>query len=231
MRCKYCNVEIEGQAVVCPLCHEKLAQDPQSDAQVPTYPPKRLHRHPHTHFTFTNIYLFVSAVLFFIGMTIALVLTPQVQWFWMIALIALHGYLLVRYTILSARSIGMKIFLQACMILILLVAADRIFLPLAEETPTLDWTLEIALPAILGVSTIVMGVLTAVYARRRPSVLMDCILLSSLGFLPLILYATDDLTSPYAAIACAVLSGIAILCCVVFGRKEIAQEFSKRLHI
>ncbi|MEG1536502.1 MAG: hypothetical protein RR416_06000, partial [Clostridia bacterium] len=24
MRCKYCNIEIEGRAKVCPLCHEKL---------------------------------------------------------------------------------------------------------------------------------------------------------------------------------------------------------------
>lgn len=232
MRCKYCNVEVLGEATLCPLCHEKLEADGDASQIAPTYPPKRARKRTrHTHFTFNNVYLFVAAVLFLIGLTVNLMLTPRVQWFWLIGLVALYGFLLIRYTILSAHSIGMKILQQAAMILILVLASYQVFRHVRLDAYPKNLALEIALPSILSVSTLVMGILTAVHARRRPSVLIDCMLLSALGLLPLILYFARVLQTLYGGIVSACVSAITILCCLFFGRHELGEEFRKKFHL
>lgn len=231
MRCKYCKIEIEGQTTVCPLCQEKLRKDEPERQEAPFYPPKvPRNEKKHTHFTFTNVYLVSSVILFFISLAVALTVTPQVQWFWLVALLALYGYVLVRNTVMSSHSIGVRVFLQAFLISALLLSAHRIFEPFNGEQP--NWALEFGLPCVLLISELVMTVLTAVFAKRKPSVLLDCVSISAiLGFIPLILFGAGVISDPLLSAICGAISMISIICCIGFGRRELAEELKKKLHM
>lgn len=233
MRCKYCDVEIKSETAVCPLCQEKLRKtdERQAQEQAPYYPPKNTEKRKiHTHFTFTNVYLVISMILFFVAIPLSLTLTPQYQWFWLVALLALYGYVLVRNTVMSSNSIGVRVFLQAALICALLLSAHRIFKPYPSSQP--NWAIEFALPTVLLISEIVMTVLTAVFAKRQPSVLIDCVVISALvGFIPLILFGVGVIENPLLSSICGGLSAVSIICCVGFGRRELLEEFKKKMHL
>lgn len=231
MRCKYCNVEIGCKTKVCPLCHEKLEDDLHDAENLPVaYPPKNQRKKERRRLSPSSLYLSIAASLFVLCIPINLLTTPEVYWFGIVGILSIYGFVLVRNTVLSNNSIGVKIFWQCVWALIVLLVVNFI---LSRQIPELTgaWVWDYGLPTILLSSTLVVGIYTAIAFRFWNDVIVDAMCVSAVGFLPIILYAFKVVTRPEISITCACVSSVVIIFCGILGRKTLIAEFRKRFHV
>lgn len=230
MRCKYCNIEVGCKAKVCPLCHEKL-ENTDGNAVLPeVYPRKTTKKKDRRRISASSLYLSIAVTIFVLCIPINLLVTPEVYWFGIVGILGVYGFVLVRNTILSNNSIGVKIFWQCIWALIVLIVVNAI---LSRQVPELTgaWVWDYGLPAILLASTLVVGIYTAIAFRFWNDVIVDAICVSATGFIPVILYAFKVVTHPAMSITCACVSSVVIIFCGILGRRSLINEFKKRFHV
>jgi hypothetical protein len=239
MRCKYCNIQIGCKSKICPLCHEKLHIDPNLDLPLEgsediksAYPTKKKEKIPVKKRLLTpgSIYLSIALALFIICVAINLRLTPTIYWFSFVGAVLVYGLILTKHTILSNNSIGIKIFWQAVAILAILIALN--YLLKDQISHYIDnWVWDLGLPVILTVSTLVVGIYTAIAFHKWHSVIIDALAVSALGFIPVILFACKIVQNPVMSIICACLSSVGIIFCGILGRRTLISEFKKKFHV
>lgn len=227
MRCKYCGVEIDDDSGICPLCHE-LAVDDGGETHA-NFPPKtgKIKRRG-SRVNFHNLYLSIAAIAVGVCVALNLTLTPDVYWFTIVMAVLAYGYLTVANTVLSNSSIWIKIFWQIFMIILILWAAQSVLNPLFEERN--NWLLDYAVPIILGISVVALGITAASLINKEPSLLVDNLLISLIGFVPIILYATGVIDEVIPASICAGLCGLSMICFVAFAKDELWAEIVRRFH-
>ncbi|MDE6614348.1 MAG: hypothetical protein K2K24_02450 [Clostridia bacterium] len=239
MRCKYCNVEIGCKSKICPLCHEKLHIDSKVDLpldandELPNaYPPKKREKVPVKKRLLSpaSLYLSIALALFILCVAINLRLTPNIYWFAFVGAVLVYGFILIKHTVLSNNSIGIKIFWQAVAIFVILIALNYLVKDQIVNYIT-NWVWNWGLPAIFIVSTLVVGIYTSVAFHKWHSVIIDALAVSALGFIPIILYACGVVDKPVLSIICACLSSIGIIFCAILGRKTLISEFKKKFHV
>ncbi|MDE7215723.1 MAG: hypothetical protein K2O08_02845 [Clostridia bacterium] len=239
MRCKYCNIEIICKSKICPLCHEKLHLDPKVDLPAEqiedmplAYPAKKREKIPVKKKLLSpaSIYLSIALAIFIICVAINLRLTPTIYWFSFVGAVLVYGLILTKHTILSNNSIGIKIFWQAIAIFAILIALN--YLVKDQISHYIDnWVWDLGLPVILTVSTLVVGIYTAIAFHKWHSVIIDALAVSALGFIPVILFACKVVKNPVMSIICACLSSMGIIFCGILGRRTLISEFKKKFHV
>ena len=158
MHCKYCGVSIDDDSKICPLCHE-LAVDDGKETNT-NFPPKtEKARKPGSRVNFHNLYISIAILVAGVCVAINLTLTPDVYWFTIVMAVLAYGYLTVANAVMSNSSIWIKIFWQILMITLILWAAQSVLNPLFDESA--NWLLDIALPVILGISVVALGITAA----------------------------------------------------------------------
>ena len=93
------------------------------------------------------------------------------------------------------------------------------------------WILEYALPIVLGTGLIIMIVFVCIFAKSRPSLIVDCVFMMLLGYAPIIMYLTGNVTHLWPSLAVSIVATLAIISCFMFGRKELLDELKKRFHL
>ena len=224
MHCKYCNVDIETNTKICPICHEKLED---YDENLPkAYPDKIKRKHKHKHFTLSNIYLLASLIIFLIAVTINYVIDSSILWCYILGGVLLYGMILIENTVLSNYSIGAKVFVQTISISLLILLSAWV-----TDTYSNKWAYNYAMPVVHMVSVIVLGILVACFIEKDRNNLVSLIMFSALGIIPLILKITNVLDVLWPSLLDAILSVGVILAAIIFGHKEIKNEFRRKFHI
>ena len=234
MRCKYCNIAIGCKSKICPLCHEKLQLPDNLDMEYEApmaYPEKqKTPARKKKRRSITRIYLSVALTTFILSIPINLLTTPQIYWFAVIAALGIYGFILINNTILSNNGIGIKIFWQGVGILAVLLTINYL---IERQTPQASptWVWDYGLPAILIISSITTGIYTTIAHKYWSSSVLDTLMISGLGYVPLILYACKVIAHPILAIVGACVStGIIIFCCIL-GRRTLISELKKKFHV
>ena len=225
MHCKYCGVTIDDDSK---LCHELAVDDGKETNS--NFPPKtEKAKKPRSRVNFHNLYISIAVLVAGICVAINLTLTPDVYWFTIVMAVLAYGYLTVANTVMSnSSSIWIKIFWQILMITLILWAAQSVLNPLFDESA--NWLLDYALPLILGISVVALGITAASLIRKEPSLLVDNLLISLIGFLPIVLYAANVIESVIPSAICAGLCGLSIFCFIAFARDELWAEIVRRFH-
>ena len=229
MRCKFCNVEVDCKTHICPLCHELLTPEDDKEDLSPAFPPKtaRAERRRHTHFTATNIYLAASFVIFVASLAVNLGLHQPTKWFLMVGAVLLYGFLTMRNTVMSNNSAWIKAFWQIVMISLILWLAQVVFDDIMTDS---YWLLDFALPLIIMISVLTLGIISCAVVHRNKALLYDTLFLSLIGFVPIILFAFGLVHQVLASAICAGFCAVVIACVIIFARKEILAEMERRLH-
>ena len=229
MRCKFCNVEVDCKTHICPLCHELIAPEAQDETLTPAFPPKtrKSERRKHTHFTLTNIYLATAVIIFLVCLAVNLGLKQHPNWFLMVGAVLLYGFLTIRNTVMSNNSAWIKAFWQIVMVVLILWLAQVIFDDVMTDT---YWLLDLALPLIIMISVLTLGIISCAVVRRNKALLYDTLFLSLIGFVPIILYAVGLVQKALVSAICAGLCAAVIACVLIFARKEFLEEMERRLH-
>lgn len=229
MRCKYCGVEVDDDSKICPLCHELLEDDgAPTHVNFPPKTPASMKRKKPSRFSFNNVYIAVSALILILCIPLNLVLTPDVMWFSIVIAVLLYGYLTVVNTVMSNSSLWIKIFCQIVMICLILWAAQSVLNPLMGERN--NWLLDFALPIILTLSVIALGVTAARLMDKEPSLLVDNLLISLIGFLPIILYAAGAIDEIVPTAVCTSVCMLSLIGFIAFARDELWAEIVRRFH-
>lgn len=228
MRCKFCNVEVDCKTHICPLCHELVTPE-EGENLSPAFPPKtaKAEKKRHTHFTATNIYLASSLIVFIVCLAVNLGMKQHTHWFLMVGAVLLYGFLTMRNTVMSSNSAWIKAFWQIVMISLILWLAQTIFDDVMSDT---FWLLDLALPIIIMLSVLTLGIISCVLVKRNKALLYDTLFLSLIGFFPLILFAFGLVHKVLASAICAGFCAAVIVCVVIFARKELVEEMERRLH-
>ena len=228
MRCKFCNVEVDCKTHICPLCHEKITPE-EGENLSPAFPPKteRSQRKRHTHFTVTNIYLAASTIMFIVALAVNLGLHQPTKWFWMVGAVLIYGFLTMRNTVMSNNSAWIKAFWQIVMISLILWLAQVVFDDVMEDT---YWLLDLALPLIIMISVLTLGIISCAVVRKNKALLYDTLFLSLIGFVPMILFAFGLVQKVLVSAICAGFCAAVIACVIIFARKELVEEMERSLH-
>ena len=224
MHCKYCDIDIETNSKICPICHEKLED---YDENLPkAFPDKIKRKRKHKHFTLINIYILVSVLIFITAVTTNYLTDKTVLWCYILGGVLLYGLILIKNTIMSNYSIGAKVFVQTLSISLLILLTA-----LVTDTYSDKWAYNYAMPVVHMVSVLVLGILVACFIQSDRNNLVSLILFSLLGIIPLILFWTNVLDVLWPSLVDAIFSIGVILATVIFGHKEIKNEFRRKFHI
>ena len=234
MRCKYCNIDVACDSKICPLCHEKLIIPDGLDL---TYEPQKAYpdkqkpeRKAKKKLSITRLYISIALTVFLLSVPINLLTTPNIYWFAVIGVLGIYGFILEANTILSNNGIGIKIFWQGVGILAVLLTINYLLDKQAPEySPT--WVWDYGLPAILIVASITTGIYTAIALKYFSSAVIDTLIISALGYVPMILYACKVIAHPALAIASTCVSTIIIIFVCILGRKILISELKKKFHV
>ena len=232
MRCKHCNCEIYGKADFCPLCKRPLEPEQNVEEQNKEYiyPIKKKRPKAYKVLSFTPMYWMVAGFVFLISTVINLVLAPTEPWYMLLGIILIYGYMLVQNTIMSRNSIAHKVLWQA----ILIFAFIWVLAFLLHSYYLIDdvwgFLLKYSLPVVVGISNIVMCILTGCFLHYDKSLIIDVIWVNMLGFIPLILYGSIFREISYAAVATAVISAIIIVVYSIIGRKIMTRQGKYKFH-
>ncbi len=228
MRCKFCNVKVDCKTHICPLCHELVTPD-EGETLSPAFPPKtaKAEKKRHTHFTATNIYLAASFIVFIVCLAVNLGLRQNTNWFLMVGAVLLYGFLTMRNTVMSNNSAWIKAFWQIVMISLILWLAQVVFDDVMTDT---YWLLDLALPIVIMMSVLTLGVISCVLVKRNKALLYDTLFLSLIGFVPMIFFAFGLVHMVLFSAICAGFCAAVIVCVIIFARKEILEEMERRLH-
>lgn len=254
MRCEKCNINLYGDVDICPLCHNKIISKKETlladqnnnviegeqtnnsastkavDSPIAStsvalyYPPKRAKKHIHTHFTLNSIYLFVSMLIFLACITINYLLDTSFLWCYLVGAAALYGYIIIAHTVQSHSGVGTKIFVQGCSVAFLSWLVQII---IHKKNLIFNYNL----PIILGCLILVLAGFLIFTARHNRSLLLSSILLSLIGYIPIILYACGVATVLIPSLITAILASITLIGTVAFGIFDLREQFSKVFHI
>ncbi len=225
MKCKHCNVEIYGKADFCPLCKMPLEASSENENAEYVYPIKKKRGKSYKWLSFTPMYTLIASLVFLITVAVNMAVMPEKKWFWMVAIVLMYVYILVENTILSRSTISHKILWQGFIVFAFIWAISNFLFQMGVIEDVWFWSLDIALPLVIGVSNLVMWILTACFVKTDKSLIIDCIWFSVTGFLPLILYLSKVIESGHFAIMVSVCSAVQIIVLVIAGRKYLRKGF------
>lgn len=220
MRCKKCNIQVDCNTIICPLCHEKLSEREPLPMAFPVKTPKK----PiHTHFTVETIYLFVSLLVFVTCITVNYLTSTTILWCYVVGLGLAYGYFLIKHTIFSHYSVGVKIFWQLIVIIGVMFLTQFII-------NINGWMQEFVLPILLIISIIIQATFIIVQAKIYRANFLSAILISVLGFIPISLWGLNIVDTLWPQLTCALVSSVSLIGIISFGLTDIREEISKKFH-
>lgn len=220
------NINQENRAVsIDSIKQEKLIECKDNNANLDyIYPIKKKRDKKYKMLTFTPMYLLVASIVFLIVTLVNVLIAPEMQWFWVVGVVLIYAYILVSNTIMARSTIAHKILWQALVIFAFIWSLSHILFQMEVIEEVWFWSVDIALPIVIGVSNFVMSILTACFVKRDKSLIIDCIMFSFTGFLPIILYWSGVIMQGHGAIFVAVLSLVQIIVLIIAGRKYLRKQ-------
>lgn len=220
MKCKNCNADIIGRASICPICKSPVEENINDEY---IYPPKKKRSKSYKYLSFTFMYVIVALAVFLIVTLVNMLYAPSMKWFWVVGIALIYAFILVENTLMSRSSIAHKILWQAIIIFAFIWSVSHILFQMGVIDNVWFWAVDIALPIVIGISNIVMAILTACMVKKDTSLVVDCISLSFTGFFPIILFLAGVIRFGYLSMAVAGEALLQIIIFLIAGRKHLRR--------
>ena len=224
MKCNNCNCNIEGDAFVCPLCHEKLPHHEQA----PVYPKLSVvKRKPFFISSVARFYFFITLITFFILLISNIVTLKKYPSWWSIfvGLVFSYGLILIKNTIPQNFSLSLKMVVQILFFSFLMLSLKLIF---KIENNVFGY----ALPITLLTAIIVFFILTMCLQRKDNTLIFSFVVFSIIvGLIPMIFWLAGFYQHFLFSIICFSVSASLSLFTVIFFSKSFIEGFKKKYHI
>lgn len=218
-RCRQCNIEINDETHVCPLCKCVLETTEGGENK---YPDVRMKTKK--LMLIVNIYLFcailVSAIAF--GVNYGL---PHTMWWSAIVVAALaYIYLVLRYAISGQSGYKSKL-------IVLTVAALAFIMLVDHVTGYRGWSNDYVIPGAIMFIDLAIIMLMIVNKRNWQSYLLFELFMVLCGSIPLILIWVGIIVHPIPSIVAMGCSVFLFLGTLIIGDRRARIELKRRFHV
>ncbi|WP_042347926.1 DUF6320 domain-containing protein [Bacillus massiliigorillae] len=223
IKCTYCNIFIDSQHSICPLCTKSLNNDGVSISKYPSY--LKLYQNNQV-FTFKKLYTFLTLTSIILSFTINLLTLHINSQFWSVIVIAglLYAFFSMKYTLVSQSHIGKKILFQYLSL--------SAFLFIIDVTIGFDkWSINYVIP-LLGIGA---TILITTFALVKKSLwhydIGYIIAMLFINICPFLFFIFKLSTISWPSIICIVYSFITVIGMIIFFDRQFTFEIKKRFHL
>ncbi|MDR2634777.1 MAG: DUF6320 domain-containing protein [Clostridiales bacterium] len=217
MYCKECGVKVISPCGICPLCGGFVGSDENAERFFPEV--KRVVR-PRLP-SFSGVYFF-ALLLCSIAIVAAASIKAEVLWAVPFVITATAGFVIVRGIIMVRAHMGTKLFFSV-------ILAAAVIVSVQSVTPV-EWAYTIALPILLFISSVAMGVLSLVTARTSGSYALYMLMTALSGLFPPMFNTLLGNTFMLPSIICATGSGTVLIMVLSCRFKAVVSEIVRKLH-
>jgi len=221
--CNKCNIVINTNHQYCPLCHQVLFG--QADSQLVELYPDRVSLKRNKYSLINRIDLFIMIIgIIIIAMINVIDFTGD---YWSLIPIAsvFYLWLFLRIGLFSFSNIALRISMLSVLLIILLLVIDYAYTPVDN-----GWALNYLLPIILFSSNITVTVITWIRQIYYRDYITYLLFLTVLSIVPFILLVLKVITVSWPTIAVFSYAIFVVLYLLLFLPRWIKDELSKRFH-
>lgn len=220
-KCKRCNVKVNENTEICPLCRTVLTDIDGVNAEQ-AYPFIRLN--PHKYNIIKRSFIFLSIVS---GVTAAItnyLLYNGVMWSVISITAIIYFWVIMTHSIKRNTNIASKILVQVLCAVILTVIMDY-------SIGYSGWSVNHVIPEIITLANISVLILVIINRMYWHTYVMNQIIIAVLGLIPGVLYLCGLIIIPIPTTIATATSIIVLLGTIIFGDKSIKSELIRRFNI
>lgn len=220
-KCNKCNVLINENIKICPLCQGGL-EEVSNEIKPPMYP--KVEFDVQKFKLLIKVCLFISIVLT-VGLITINIATYDGTWWALICVGAVtYFWILVRYSIQNNANYASKILVQT-------ISAMGLCLLIDWVIGYSGWSVNYAIPSMVLIAYGAIIILMIVNFMNWQSYLLFQITLVVFSFILLVLHFMHIVTHPIATYVTLGITLITFIGTIVFGDKKAKTELIRRFHI
>lgn len=223
-KCMKCQVSFQTERKSCPLCNEILEDIEQKDLNYSSFPkpdetPKKQNRLIQT-LSFLSILGVVASIL----VNILTFKSNPNYWSAIVAISVFYFWILLKSTFQNKGNIPLKLIIQMLTLSVTTYVIDFF-------SHSTGWALNYVIPFLSMAALIAIILMLLINYKKINDYLMYLFSSNFLGFIPLVLWLFRIVEVLWPSLAAACLSFTIIVGLLVFARKELKEEFRRRLHL
>jgi len=220
-KCNECNIFIQDNNKICPLCHGALetVEGTNSINQYPNVHPKLKKLS-----LFLRIYLALSIVTETILITINYYTGHETWWSPFIGLYLLYGYFLMRFALVKSGSGRWRTVIGTFLIVFLIITADI-------SNGYDGWSVNYILPIALGILNTISLYLIVLRRNHWQTYLVFQLTLLGISLISLILIPLNIITNPMIIVLVNIYIALSFVSVTIIGGNKAFTELRHRFHI
>lgn len=222
MYCRRCNVTVDCQTDVCPLCGQSLEK--RGETTKPNLPSPKGSVKRQRLDIFSKVYI-PLALIVIISCVVANVLTnPDFMWSIMVIVGLVYVFFCVRFTFIAQGNFNARIFRQV-------VILTLIFVIVRVTVGGNHWVFITWLPIVYTLSDILLGVYFMFTKKTSRSRLASMFVLAFLGIIPVCAAYILNLEVKWPSIAASAFSALIMLVLIITEHKQILSQIKRFFHL
>ncbi len=217
-RCEHCDVTVEGEGALCPLCHGPLRGEASPDV-FPVVPlvSRRYH-------LLIRLAVFLSVVVAVVCLLINRV-TFHGEW-WSLLVLGAIGSLWVSLVMAVRKRTNLPkgILWQVVLLSLLSLAWDW-------GTGWHRWSINYVIPLVCMLAMLAIALLSRVIRKRLEEVLVYLLIDGALGIAPLVFLLAGWVSVELPSLLCVAVSVLFFVAIILFWGDVLRGELSRRFHI
>lgn len=225
-KCKQCNVLVDTNRKICPLCFNALEDIGESNNSFENYP-KRTEIKKNKNLIYKMI-IFICIIAISVSLLVNFLTHTESSTWWSLYVVCgvVYAFILIKSTIYARINMLKKLLIQELFISLVIVAIDII-------SGNHGWGLAIVVPGICIATTIASICIILLNKKNFGESFMTTFIIILLGVIPFILqlFGLIKGNTLWAPISSCLFSILILLGFILFFGKEINEELHKRFHI
>lgn len=219
MKCYKCNVTVESNTHICPLCKNEMKKEGKIENIFPVIP--TIHK---GHGLFLKILMLIFLANIIICAAIDLMINKTFSW----------SFVVLAANICVALSLGMAIkkrhhfaklmFSEYFLIMVISLLWDHF-------TGWKLWSLNYVLPLVSMVFIYISFILRLFFPYQLKNYFMNILFACLVGMVPIFLFMLEITTVKWTAYVSAITSIVMLCSLIVFDGKKIKKEIESRFHL
>lgn len=220
--CDKCNVNVNSNSLVCPLCYGELHDDGKPNIPLYDECSKKPKIGVKGHFI-TRLFALLSIIAIAVCLFINIV-TKGKPWSFIVISSIIYLWVLIRHTILSLRNTFEKVFLQLLCLALLLVSTSFMS---ADK----GWFLNYVLPSMLIAASVALLLVLFISGKRKLYLFSFLIIFLIMIVVGAIFWGTKFAEFKLLYQILVILNALIVLGIMLMDFKTVRQEFLKKFHL
>lgn len=219
--CKRCNVKIQDDSNICPLCRTVLTNmgGEPLDKAYPT-----IEVNPHKYNIVKRLFMFISILSAVTSVVTNYLTYNGVIWSAITIAAIIYFWVIMSYSIKRNRNIASQILVQVLCTSIITVIMDN-------SIGYIGWSVNHVIPEIMILANISVLILVIVNRMYWHTYVLNQIVIAICGLIPGVLFLCGVIKVPLPTIIATATSFIVLVVTMIFGDKSIGSELKRRFHV